>query len=79
MGNTKAVFLHSLVILKTEASLQSREECRQTQMLALAAAGCVRVLTDPVLVVSSTGTYELAGQIGPPDWDGVLGLHGFIC
>lgn len=50
----KLYFLHDIVILKTEASLQAREGCRQTQMLtSAAAAGCVWVLTDPVLVVSS--------------------------
>ena len=68
MGNTKAAFLHNLVILKTEVSLQAREECRQTHMLSSATAGCVWVKP-----------YELADQIGPPDWDGVLGLHGLIC
>lgn len=52
MGNTKAVFLHNIVILKTEASVQAREEGRQIQELASAAAGYVWVLAHLVLVVS---------------------------
>lgn len=69
MGNTKAAFLHNIVILKAEASLQAREE------LTSAAAGWVWVLTDPVLVEPSLN--ELAGQTGLCSCVGVLGLQGF--
>lgn len=66
MGNTKAAFLHNIVILKAEASLQAREE------LTSAAAGWVWVLTDPVLVEPSLN--ELAGQTGCV---AVLGFWGY--